>query len=406
MKKQLLCTSAIALGFAAAPAAAQDWNLDWGGFFNSHVAISDISGSGIGGADPEGDGLDLHTTGEIIFTPSVTLDNGLTFGINVQIEAQNQGSSLGIDSLTRGRSSYIDESYATISSDTFGQLDIGGENSAGYKLMTGAPEVTSMFVNSPSTSAFIPFTGTGTASGFRQAAISSFTEVAGNNDVQRITYYTPDFNGLTIGVSYAPEANSNATSSFSVDKNFVLSDVFDIGVNYSGSFGTTDVTLAARWGTGDAAGFSITTIDAGPDGIDGNGDDNVVVAANPNSDPETWGIGASFTFSSITVGGSYAENDNGVASGAGDQEGWSLGVVYDAAGPWAFEALTYQGEITAFNGAGGDLDREVYKIGASRTLGPGVDWDIYLFYEERDIATTVGTDVEGTVLGTAINLSF
>ena len=120
MKKQLLCTSAIALGVAAAPATAQDWNLDWGGFFNTHVAIGDISTPGIVGADFDGEGVDIHTTGEIIFTPSITLDNGLTFGINVQLEAQNVGSG------------EIDESYMTISSDTFGQLDIGAENSAGY----------------------------------------------------------------------------------------------------------------------------------------------------------------------------------------------------------------------------------------------------------------------------------
>ena len=43
MKKQLLCTSAIALGIAAAPAAAQEWNLDWGGYMNQHVAFGDIS---------------------------------------------------------------------------------------------------------------------------------------------------------------------------------------------------------------------------------------------------------------------------------------------------------------------------------------------------------------------------
>jgi hypothetical protein len=45
LKKQLLCTSAIALGVAAAPAAAQDWNLDWGGFYNTHVAYADVGGS-------------------------------------------------------------------------------------------------------------------------------------------------------------------------------------------------------------------------------------------------------------------------------------------------------------------------------------------------------------------------
>jgi predicted porin len=391
LKKQLLCTSAIALGVAAAPATAQDWNLDWGGFMNTHVAFGDIStpladiaAIGVGGNDWEGEGLDIHQTGEIIFTPSVTLDNGMTFGINVQFEAQNTAVA------------EIDESYISISSDTFGQLDVGAENSAGYKLMTGAPSVTSMFINSPSTSAFIPYTGvdaltgTLTALPFRQAGLSSFIEVAGNNDVNRITYYTPDFSGLTVGISYAPTGVVNVASSFSVNKNLVLSDIFDIGVNYSGSFGTTDVTLAARWGTGDTPS----------------------VAAGA-SDPEAWGVGASVTFGAITVGGSYTENDNDetlvTGTGFGDSEGWSFGVVYDAAGPWAFEFLTYQSETnTAAAGAATifDVNREAYKIGASRTLGPGVDWDIYIVHEDRDDDVTLFNDVEGTILGTAINLSF
>ena len=214
----------------------------------------------------------------------------------------------------------------------------------------------------------------------------AFTEVAGNNDVNRITYYTPDFNGLTVGVSYAPTGVLNAVNgAFAVNKNAVLSDVFDIGVNYSGSFGSTDVTLAARWGQGDAP------------------------VAPFVSDPETWGVGASVTFGAITVGGHYAENDNGAFFGTGDQEGWSLGIVYDAAGPWAFEALTFQGEIDVAFGGLLQADREAYKIGASRTLGPGVDWDIYIVHEERDFSGLFGTpftDVSGTVLGTAINLSF
>ena len=43
MKKQLLSTSAIALGVAmASPAAAQQWDMEWGGFANTHVGISDI----------------------------------------------------------------------------------------------------------------------------------------------------------------------------------------------------------------------------------------------------------------------------------------------------------------------------------------------------------------------------
>ena len=96
--------------------------------------------------DWEGDGLDVHQTTEIIFTPNVTLDNGLTFGINVQLEGERTAAN-------------IDETYMSISSDSFGRLDLGAENSAGYKSMVGAPGVTSMYINSPSTSAFIPYTG-------------------------------------------------------------------------------------------------------------------------------------------------------------------------------------------------------------------------------------------------------
>jgi len=405
LKKQLLCTSAIALGLAAAPAAAQDWNMTWGGFFNTHVGIGDISDNitavtGVASPKWDGEGVDIHTNPEIIFTPSVTLDNGMTFGINIQLEGNITGGP------------WIDESYASISSDTFGRLDVGNENSAGYKLMTAAPEVTSMSINSPSTSTFIPYTGvdailgafygvtgsTLTALPFRQAGLSAYTEVGGNNDVSRITYYTPDFNGLTVGISYANQGAVNAGNSFSINKNAVLSDIFDIGVNYSNTFGSTDITLSARWGTGDTP--------------------SVAVGA---SDFETWGVGFQVGFGNFTVGGSYAENDNdetlapaGVVS-AGDSEGWSLGATYNA-GVWSFEALTYQSDTNLnFAGAripGSKTEREAYRIGASRALGPGVDWDIYLVHETRNATGGIiglllpGDEVEGTVLGTAINLSF
>lgn len=367
LKKHLLSTSAIALGVAAAaPAAAQEWDVSFGGFMSQHVAYADLSGSALT-AGGDYDGVDIHSNSEIIFTPSITLDNGLTFGVNVQLEGEQTGSD-------------IDESYMQISSDTLGQILIGSENSAGYKSMVGAPGVTSMFINSPSISTFIPFSAA-YPGGFRQAGLSSFTEVAGNNDVSRLTYFTPSFNGLTLGVSYAPTGAVNVGNSFNVNKDTILSDIFDIGVNYSQTFGTTSVTLSARYGTGDAP-------------------------AGPNSDPDTWGLGFQVGFADFTVGGSYAENDNGVVGGAGDSEGYSFGVTYDIAGPWAVEALTYIGETDV--GGGNSADYEAYRIGASRDLGPGVDWDIYVVQLDADngLAGAANRDVSGTVIGTGINLSF
>jgi hypothetical protein len=108
------------------------------------------------------------------------------------------------------------------------------------------------------------------------------------------------------------------------------------------------------------------------------------------------------TFSGFTIGGSWAENDNGAANGVGDQEGWSFGMTYDMAGPWAFEALTYQGETKVTPTVTSDYI--AYKIGASRDLGPGVDWDIYAVMAENGASGLA--QVEGYAIGTAINLSF
>lgn len=387
MKKHLLSTSAIALGVAvAAPASAQEWNMDWGGFMNQHVLFADLSGNlaGTGAGQFDGDGVVFHSSSEIFFTPSITLDNGLTFGINIQLEGEN----------TR----LIDETFMTISSDTFGRLDLGSENSAGYRSMVGAPEVTTMWINSNSTFNLLPLSGSGTGplptqGVFAGAQGSSYTEVANNNDIDRITYFTPSFNGLTLGVSYARNAGigwnfGNSVGGANNNNAGTVENIFDVGLSYSQSFGSTDVTLGARYGTADSTVVGI-------------------------SDPSTWGIGAQLGFGGFTVGGSYTENDNGGPAGAGDQEGWSFGVSYDAPGPWSFEALTYQGEgtlnsnTTVVAGSGGNNSSyDAYKIGASRNLGPGVSWNVYAVMTEADDKGTAGTDIEGTFLGTAINLSF
>jgi len=370
LKKHLLCTSAIALGVAAAaPASAQNWDVSWGGFMNAHVAFVDHGGFT---GTTDFDGLRTFNTGEIIFTPSITADNGLTFGANVQMEAQNVNN--------------IDETYIFIDSDSFGRLLIGSENSAGYIMSTGAPSVGGIGVNSPSISAFLPLSGV-LPFNFRQAGISSFTEVAGNNDVQRITYITPRFNGLQFGVSYAQNNNGNANAGFFgggqiADSSLAtLENIWDIGVNYSQTFGTTSVTASARYGEGSG-----------------------VAVASPDAD--VWAIGLNIGFGDFGIGGSYAENDNGNGFYGADQEGWSLGVSYDAPGPWAFSLDTYQGEYTGSGTGGANEEYAAYQLVGSRDLAPGVAWDIYLAYAEAKDKGAPAVDTDGTVLGTAIKLSF
>jgi predicted porin len=122
-------------------------------------------------------------------------------------------------------------------------------------------------------------------------------------------------------------------------------------------------------------------------------------------DVTTWAVGAQLGFGAFTVGGSYAENNNNRA-GLTSSTGWSLGASYDLAGPWAFSLETYQGEYISSGTGGADESYSAYQLAASRDLGPGVDWDIYYIYAEAEDDGDSANDLEGNIIGTAINLSF
>ena len=98
---------------------------------------------------------------EIHFKPSITLENGLTFGAHVEFEALHHD---------RGGATR-DESYVTISSDSLGMFIIGSENSAGYRMMVAAPSV-GLGINSGSHPDFLP----GYGYSWRAASGSSYTE--------------------------------------------------------------------------------------------------------------------------------------------------------------------------------------------------------------------------------------
>ena len=165
MKKHLLTTSAIALGVAAAPAAAQEWDVNVGGYFQSHVVYSTSGGGGNAGLDH--DGLNFRTDAEIHFAPSITLDNGLTFSALVELEgqAQNRGATTaGATIAATGPNNQIDHVFMTISGDTLGTIQIGNLNAVTYNNAFQTPGVGSIGINSGTMSGFFPLQGFPTTS--------------------------------------------------------------------------------------------------------------------------------------------------------------------------------------------------------------------------------------------------
>jgi predicted porin len=267
MKNTLLTTTALAMttGMAFAEGAV-DFKI--GGFYRVTAAVSSVDvGAGAtattGGATVGGDydGFDTLTNSEIHFKPSITLDNGIKIGAIIELEGNN------------GDSDRIDHDTIYAQGD-FGRLEIGSRDSAGKRMQIGAPDVSMVYANSTSLSAFVPF-----------AAVTTFID--NGNDAQRTTYFSPTFGGFKFGVSYARDAGQgNGT----VNNNAVTNDIFDLGVSYSGTIGGVDLGLSGRYGSAE---------------------NNVATFS-----PDIMGAGISLGFGAVSFGGGYVETDTSATTKA------------------------------------------------------------------------------------------
>jgi predicted porin len=346
MKKSLLATTALAaLGAVAVagPAAAQDRiSVGVGGYMEQWF--------GYGDSDPDNDdkrsGFDEKTDAEIHFKGETTLDNGLTVGINVQLEAQTD-------------SDQIDEQYAYIEG-SFGRFLMGSENAAPYLMHYG-----------------IPSHGATLDSGDSVDWISAgeFTYARTNgrgldNDSEKITYFTPRFQGFQLGVSYVPEIAQDADGAPD-NNNATRDDSFAIGANFNRSFNDFSIKASA--------------------GYQDFGDDNGTVG-----DLESFQFGLQLGFAGFVVAGTYGEEDRAGASyGAGDrallgvannqnrvgtQETIGVGLSY-ASGPFGVSLAYIGAEVDEL-----DDEQHAGELGVKYVLGPGIDVKGSVFYLERETA--------------------
>ncbi|MEL6197189.1 MAG: porin, partial [Pseudomonadota bacterium] len=392
--------SAAAVAAATTGAEAADWSLEWGGFSTQAFGYADSDVDTL--PDADFDGFDNLSDTEIIFRPSIVLENGVQFGAQVQLEGNTSGDQ-------------IDESFLFVDG-AFGRVLLGSENSAGYLMTYAAPCVALTCHNSGSLTAFIPFSGNigenafgAVVTGqdiFRGTLGSTFLENQTNNDAQRITYFTPRLGGVQIGFSYARDALQDSSEQVNLAGEF--GDFIDLGVNYLDSFGGVDVGVSARWG------IAATQ----PEGFDS---------------PTVYAFGATVSYAGVTIGGSFAEQNNSLRpvdvsdeTPAGfresDGQSFDVGIAYET-GPWGFSLSYLNGrnsdeELIAGNGQVlGTEEADKFVAGINYALAQGVDLGIFGAYVDFDEEDAVadnagfpvvieGDDVDGFVLGTGIALNF
>jgi len=378
MKNILMGVSALALATTiggAGKAEAVQWDLDWGGYYNSAVIYRESDG-----LSDDQEGIDLVQDGEIQFTPSIVTDNGLTFGAVVEIEADPTSSQT------------IDDSHVFVSGP-FGRMDWGSESGAASKMHYGAPNV-GWFgaADGGDVNGYLGLTG-----------IPNFgRSPAWGGAANRISYYTPRFSGFQVGASYAHDDGQNKNSPNASD----YIDLFDVGANYVNSFGAFDIAIGGVYSQ--ASGITNNGQNGTFRGIGqeneqeyslGNLPANAIIvtpatAPSNTQDADMYGGGITLGYAGFVLGGNYTKQDLGAGD---DRDYYDVGVAYTT-GPWGVSFQYAHSEQ-------GSADGDHFLGAATYEVSKGVVAGVYAGYGEGD-AGDGSAEVDGFLVGTGFALSF
>src|SRR5260221_3230009 len=189
MKKILMgSTALLGAGLIAAPAQAADGiKLSLGGFFRTAVLYNiDDHGKNDLGNRRYNDGV--FSDAEIYFLGKTTLDNGLTVGARVELEAEQHNDQ-------------IDAAFVYFQGG-FGEVRIGSQNGAmAAQCITPVGSTANFGAISPSSIGNNAMVDTNAASATVCESVAS--EGSGSKR-QKIVYITPSFGGFQLALSWSP----------------------------------------------------------------------------------------------------------------------------------------------------------------------------------------------------------
>jgi len=326
MKSLLLASSALVTAVALAPAAqAEDGKINLSVFTQFHASSTDADNETLG----TNNGHDFNTNSEIKLTASNTADNGLRYGLEIQLETDQDSTE------------NTDENYIWLEGD-FGRVELGDQDGADDGLLVSGKDVGLLYgmIDNATGSTL----DTGSASVAATAA-----DISDSSDATKITYYTPSFNGFKAGVSYVPDSSDGAeVANRIVDTR--AEQTIEAGLNYSGSFNDVSLEVGASSVWSDHSG------DAG----------------TAQNDAQLFGAGVGFNvgYAGFTVGAGYTYQDgDGVYD---NQNTVDAGINYTA-GPWQFAVAGVWSEINDVTASSGnDFESTAVSAGIQYEVAPGL----------------------------------
>jgi outer membrane protein OmpU len=326
----LIGVAAMTLPVQAGSVGSKDaMSVTLGGEMRFNVAFSDQDVSaGLGR------GYALHVDeSEVKIGAKNTADNGLTYGISIELNAGGADNSAA------------DEAFAFIDSD-WGRVEMGDQDDASDRMAVHAYNVLVGRAGADGDPAdYINFGNRGiSARGFDSTS-----------DDTKLTYFSPRLGGFQAGASLTPDSGqASGAAGQDSDADGDFENVIGLGANWEGSFEEVEILL----------------------GVVGEfGDSETATGANTEGEIESLGIGANVTFAGFGFGAFYADlAEKGLSQAqrtAGRDAGsyYDLGVSYKT-GPWGVSLGYFSSTVSS--GAGiADSDVKIISLDAAYDVAPG-----------------------------------
>ena len=323
-----------------------------------------------GGQGTSYNNVDVIGDNEIHFVGSTTLDNGLKVGIQVELEAGGH---------TDMTSDTIDRSFVFVQGG-FGKVILGSEANSAEMLHIMAPDAAG---NTGQDGLLTAGFAIATPSNV-YTAVSTELTAGGNAD--KITYVSPNFHGLTIGVSYVPNYTEDSRAPSDA------SEYYTAAFNYSQEFSGVGIKVSGgyMW-------------------------DDIGTQYDMNQE---WSLGTQISYAGFTLGGSFRKINNNFSTTMSnssvsavpslDNSGrnWDAGIQY-ASGPWAASFVYFSSKSRGIVNTAGDDSFTVYQASGKYTLGPGVDVLGTIGHADyKDETTIVTNNHKGWAAMTGLSLTF
>ncbi|SOD92388.1 porin [Caenispirillum bisanense] len=353
MKKVLLGTSAlIAAGLLAAPAsAAEKIKLGLGGKMEQYFGV--VSQDDTAAFDPTVTGI--NTDAEVYFSGATTLDNGLTVGAMIQLEAQ-----------TNTGNPNADEQYAYIEG-AFGKIMAGQKDGVLTQMAHEAPQYG--LADDDVAAFFNP----GNVLGASYSRLADTT--VQTSDSASVHYISPSLAGFTVGASFFPAPDSALQANTETS----LHNQFEVALAYNGEF--SGVAIGA-----DVAYLHQSAPDAG----------NL-------EDPHAWRAGLVVGYAGFQVGGSYLTfQDRGGVNDL-DSNVWNAGIGYKT-GPYGVSLVYLQSDVDLAANTDNDAEYRQWSLHGTYAMGPGVTLAAALFHATGELDFAAGNDLDADGTGGIVGL--